>query len=47
MFPEGAGLCAAQTLAMSDHVIWSKIRAKQLNTWVGLIHADKKARNDK
>ncbi|KAJ8297917.1 hypothetical protein KUTeg_024448 [Tegillarca granosa] len=47
MFPEGAGLCAAQTLAMSDHVIWSKIRAKQLNTWIGLIHADKKARNDK
>jgi hypothetical protein len=28
-------------------VIWSKVRAKQLNTWIGLKEADKKSRDDK
>ena len=44
--PEGAALNAAQILALSDHVIWSKLRAKKLNTWVGLKQADKKIRDD-
>lgn len=47
MFPEAAALCAAQILALNDHVIWSNVRAKQLNTWIGLKEADKKSRNDK
>lgn len=47
MFPEAAALCAAQILALNDHVIWGNVRAKQLNTWIGLKEADKKSRNDK
>ncbi|KAH3834391.1 multifunctional protein ADE2-like [Dreissena polymorpha] len=42
--PEAAGLAAAQILCMTDHVIWSRLRASQLNTWVGLKEADMKAR---
>lgn len=44
--PESAALHAAQILAMSDHVIWSRLRAKQLNMWVDLKLADKKTRDD-
>ncbi|KAK3099600.1 hypothetical protein FSP39_006889 [Pinctada imbricata] len=47
MYPEAAGQCAAQILSLSDHIIWSKIRAKQLNTWIGLKTADRKCRKDK
>jgi len=42
--PDGAGLAAAQILGLSDHLVWSSLRAKQLNTWVGLKEADMKAR---
>jgi phosphoribosylaminoimidazole carboxylase/phosphoribosylaminoimidazole-succinocarboxamide synthase len=45
MSPDAAGLAAAQILGLSDHVIWSKVRAKQLNTWIGLKVADKKTRD--
>lgn len=41
LYPEGAAQTAATMLALSDHVIWSKIRAKQLNLWVTLKKADK------
>lgn len=44
MGPEAAGLMAAQILSLHDHVIWSKLRAKQLNTWISLKEADRKAR---
>ncbi|KAK7489843.1 hypothetical protein BaRGS_00018865 [Batillaria attramentaria] len=44
--PDAAALNAAQILALTDHVIWGKLRAKQLNTWVDLKMADKKLRND-
>ncbi|XP_077983789.1 multifunctional protein ADE2-like [Glandiceps talaboti] len=44
--PEAAGLNAAQILSLNDHMIWARLRAKQLNTWVGLVLADKKVRND-
>lgn len=47
MSPDGAALCATQMLCLNDHVIWSKLRAKQLNTWIGLVQADKKCRDDK
>ncbi len=45
--PEGAGLQAAQILSLSDHVIWSKLRAKKLATWISLKKADAKFRDDK
>ena len=47
MSPEAAALNAAQTLSLSDHVIWSKLRARKLNTWIDLIKADQKVRDDK
>lgn len=40
--PEGAALAAAQALGMTDHIVWSKIRVKQLNNRINLLHADKK-----
>nr|XP_006815446.1 PREDICTED: multifunctional protein ADE2-like [Saccoglossus kowalevskii] len=45
--PEGAGLAAAQILSLNDHMIWARLHCKQLNTWIGLIKADKNVRNDK
>lgn len=39
--PEGAALAAAQILALTDHVIWSRLKAQQLNRWIDLKHADK------
>ncbi|XP_054718289.1 bifunctional phosphoribosylaminoimidazole carboxylase/phosphoribosylaminoimidazole succinocarboxamide synthetase-like [Uloborus diversus] len=41
LFPEGAAIAAAQIFALNDHVIWSRLKAKQLNTWISLKHADK------
>jgi len=43
--PEGAALAAAQILALHDHLVWSRLRVKQLNTWVGLKEADMKSRS--
>ncbi|XP_063415067.1 multifunctional protein ADE2-like [Mytilus trossulus] len=45
MSPEAAALMAAQTLSLNEHVIWSRLRAAQLNTWTGLKYADKKVRD--
>lgn len=42
--PENAATCCAQILSLNDHVIWAKLRAKQLNTWSTLKLADKKLR---
>lgn len=42
--PENAAMCCATIFAMNDHVIWSRLRARKLNTWVGLKIADKKQR---
>jgi len=44
MYPEAAGLAAAQILALTDHVIWSRLRAKALNNILSLKAADKKIR---
>lgn len=41
LFPDGAAMAAAQILGLTDHVIWSRIRAKQLNVWISLKDADK------
>lgn len=45
IYPEAAAQSAAAILALHDHVIWAKIRAKQLNLFVGLKKADRKMRN--
>lgn len=42
--PDNAALSCAQILGINDHMIWAKLRAKQLNTWIGLKVADKKIR---
>ncbi|XP_038055767.1 multifunctional protein ADE2-like [Patiria miniata] len=42
MSPDGAAWCAAQMLSLTDHVIWSTVRARQMNTWLGLKASDKK-----
>lgn len=42
LYPEAAAQSAASILALDDHVIWSKIRAKQLNLWISLKMADQK-----
>ena len=44
MYPESAGLAAAQILGLTDHVIWSRLRARALNTYLSLKAADKKTR---
>ncbi|KAJ8397541.1 hypothetical protein AAFF_G00438170 [Aldrovandia affinis] len=40
--PDAAGQFAAQVLGLSDHLVWAKLRASMLNTWVSLKQADKK-----
>lgn len=42
MSPEGAAMHAAEVFALTDHIVWSKLRAARLNLWIGLRHADKK-----
>ncbi|CAB3364000.1 Hypothetical predicted protein [Cloeon dipterum] len=41
LYPGAAALAAASILGQTDHVIWSKLRAKQMNTAVGLLQTDK------
>lgn len=42
MSAEAAAMHAAQVFALTDHIVWSKLRAARLNIWIGLRHADKK-----
>ncbi|XP_071551403.1 bifunctional phosphoribosylaminoimidazole carboxylase/phosphoribosylaminoimidazole succinocarboxamide synthetase [Panulirus ornatus] len=42
LYPEAAAQSAASILALTDHVIWAKIRAKQLNLWISLKQHDMK-----
>uniref|UniRef100_A0A4W3IKS3 PurE domain-containing protein n=1 Tax=Callorhinchus milii TaxID=7868 RepID=A0A4W3IKS3_CALMI len=44
LFPEAAALFAAQIFAQSNHLVWAKLRANMLNTWVSLKKADKQTR---
>jgi len=39
--PDGAALAAAQIAAMSDHVVWCKLRGQRLSNAVKLMQADK------
>ncbi|XP_065363572.1 bifunctional phosphoribosylaminoimidazole carboxylase/phosphoribosylaminoimidazole succinocarboxamide synthetase [Calliphora vicina] len=44
LYPETAALHAAQMLGLSNFMIWSKLRVKQLNNFVSLKKADKELR---
>lgn len=43
-YPESAALAAAQIHALHDHLVWSRLRVKQLNNFIALVQADKKLR---
>ncbi|KAJ8280091.1 hypothetical protein COCON_G00071570 [Conger conger] len=40
--PEAAALAAAQVFGLSDHLVWARLRATMLNTWISLKLADQK-----
>lgn len=40
--PEAAAQFAAQIMGLSNHLVWCKLRASMLNTWVSLKVADQK-----
>ncbi|KAL6107542.1 paics [Pungitius sinensis] len=40
--PEAAAQFAAQIFGLTDHLVWGKLRASMLNTWVALKLADQK-----
>ncbi|CAL8306917.1 unnamed protein product [Lota lota] len=40
--PDAAAQFAAQIFGLGNHLVWSKLRASMLNTWVALKIADKK-----
>lgn len=42
--PEGAALAAAQIYALNNHIIWARLRAKQLSNYVTLKETDMKFR---
>ncbi|KAK2587545.1 hypothetical protein KPH14_003678 [Odynerus spinipes] len=44
-YPESAALAAAQIHALHDHLVWSRLRVKQLKNFISLKQADKKLRN--
>lgn len=41
--PEAAALSVAQIIGLTNHVVWAKLRAQQLNQRVALKEADRKA----
>jgi len=44
LYPEAAGVAAAQILGLNDHVIWSRLRVRALNNFLSLKVSDKKIR---
>ncbi|XP_077659575.1 bifunctional phosphoribosylaminoimidazole carboxylase/phosphoribosylaminoimidazole succinocarboxamide synthetase isoform X2 [Urocitellus parryii] len=42
--PEGSAQFAAQIFGLNNHLIWAKLRANILNTWIFLKQADRKIR---
>lgn len=42
--PEGSAQFAAQIFGLNNHLVWAKLRASILNTWISLKQADKKVR---
>ncbi|KAG7197767.1 hypothetical protein KM043_001586 [Ampulex compressa] len=45
VYPESAALAAAQIHALHDHMVWSRLRVKQLKNFIALKEADVKLRN--
>nr|XP_035976653.1 uncharacterized protein LOC118553661 [Halichoerus grypus] len=44
--PEGSAQFAAQIFGLNNHLVWAKLRASVLNTWISLKQADKKIRDN-
>ncbi|CAK9810544.1 Bifunctional phosphoribosylaminoimidazole carboxylase/phosphoribosylaminoimidazole succinocarboxamide synthetase [Anthophora plagiata] len=44
-YPESAALAAAQIHALHDHLVWARLRVKQLMNFIALKHADAKLKN--
>uniref|UniRef100_A0A9L0S927 Bifunctional phosphoribosylaminoimidazole carboxylase/phosphoribosylaminoimidazole succinocarboxamide synthetase n=1 Tax=Equus caballus TaxID=9796 RepID=A0A9L0S927_HORSE len=42
--PEGSAQFAAQIFGLNNHLVWAKLRASILNTWISLKQSDKKIR---
>lgn len=40
--PDEAALCAAKTLATTDHMVWGKVLVEQLNNYITIYKSDKK-----
>lgn len=45
VYPESAALAAAQIHALHDHLVWARLRVKQLMNFIALKKADGKLRN--
>jgi len=45
VYPESAALFAAQIVGLSNYLVWSRLRVRQLNNFVVLAEADKAIRN--
>ncbi|XP_011314274.1 multifunctional protein ADE2 [Fopius arisanus] len=45
LYPESAALAAAQIHALHDHLVWSRLRVKQLTNFITLKRADVRLRN--
>lgn len=44
--PDTAALNAANILSLNDHLLWGRLRAKQLNTYLSLIKANAAVQQD-
>jgi phosphoribosylaminoimidazole carboxylase/phosphoribosylaminoimidazole-succinocarboxamide synthase len=44
VYPEVAAMNAANIVALFDYIVWSKLKVKQLDNYVGLAKADKEIR---
>ncbi|KAJ8681469.1 hypothetical protein QAD02_017256 [Eretmocerus hayati] len=47
LYPESAALAAAQIHALHNHLVWSRLRVKQLTNYIALKTADVSLRNQK
>lgn len=45
IYPETAALNAAQIIGLSNYIVWSKLRVRQLNNYISLQYADKDLQN--
>ncbi|XP_058154042.1 bifunctional phosphoribosylaminoimidazole carboxylase/phosphoribosylaminoimidazole succinocarboxamide synthetase isoform X2 [Dasypus novemcinctus] len=43
--PEGSAQFAAHIFGLNNHLVWAKLRANMLNTWISLKQSDKKIRD--